>query len=325
MGLGAAGRARRPVPAARGVRRAGVRVPDRRRRLPVEPPARWAAPTAGSAAGSRSARTPSRTRRSPTSARRGRWRCSGSSRRPNAIVVDRRCVLVVVCALVGALGHRRARPRGHGWASPPRSSRRSGSGSRCCSSSASRTCRSSPTRSAPRRCPAARSAAGLLAALAVGGWVFIGFDACVGGVGGDARRRAARAAGDLDRAAERRRARDPQRRRRHARAPRPGGGRRRRGRRPGRRPRSSTSFGVVVGEAVRRGRARRVPRLRHGGPGADRARRCTRSRATACCPRRGFLRRVDRRRVADRRDRRHRGRRVPRAAARAATRRRSAA
>ena len=45
----------------------------------------------------------------------------------------------------------------------------------------------------------------LLAALAVGGWVFIGFDACVGASGGDARGVAPRAAGDLDRAAQRRR------------------------------------------------------------------------------------------------------------------------
>ena len=37
------------------------------------------------------------------------------------------------------------------------------------------------------------TAAAMLAALAVGGWVFIGFDACVGVVGGDARRRAPRA------------------------------------------------------------------------------------------------------------------------------------
>ena len=47
--------------------------------------------------------------------------------------------------------------------------------------------------------------AAMLAALAVGGWVFIGFDACVGVVGGDARRRAPRAARDLGRAAQRRR------------------------------------------------------------------------------------------------------------------------
>ena len=44
--------------------------------------------------------------------------------------------------------------------SPPRRSRRSGSGWRCCSSSATRTSRSSRTRSAPRRSPAAPSAPG---------------------------------------------------------------------------------------------------------------------------------------------------------------------
>ena len=92
-----------------------------------------------------------------------------------------------------------------------------------------------------------------------------------GRLGGDARRGAPRPAGDLDRAAQRRRARDPQRGRGHARPPRS---------RPPSSPgatstRSSTavasSFGswsdkpfaavVLVG----------VPRLRDGGPGADRA------------------------------------------------------
>ena len=38
LGLGAAGRARRPVSAARGVRRARLRVSDRGRRVPMEPP-----------------------------------------------------------------------------------------------------------------------------------------------------------------------------------------------------------------------------------------------------------------------------------------------
>ena len=70
-----------------------------------------------------------------------------------------------------------------GWSgpgSPPRSSPRSGSRSRCCSPSATRTSRSSATRSAPRRSRAGRSLAAMLAALAVGGWVFIGFDCAVG-------------------------------------------------------------------------------------------------------------------------------------------------
>ena len=116
--------------------------------------------------------------------------------------------------------------------SRPRSSRRSGSASRCCSPSASRTSRSSTHTLGAEALSGGSVGAGMLAALAVGGWVFIGFDACVGAVGGDARRGAPRAAGDLDRAAERRRARDPQRGRRHARAPRPG--------RRGRRARRST-------------------------------------------------------------------------------------
>ena len=62
--------------------------------------------------------------------------------------------------------------------------------------------------------------AGLLAALAVGGWVFIGFDACVGAAEETQGRRPPRPARDLDRAAQRRRARDPQRvRRRRSRTP----------------------------------------------------------------------------------------------------------
>ena len=45
--------------------------------------------------------------------------------------------------------------------------------------------------------------AGLLAALAVGGWVFIGFDACVAASEETRERRTPRPAGDLDRAAQR--------------------------------------------------------------------------------------------------------------------------
>ena len=70
--------------------------------------------------------------------------------------------------------------RRSGWGSRRRRSRRWGSGWRCCSCSGSSTSRSSPRRWARRHCRAARRPPGLLAALAVGGWVFIGFDACVG-------------------------------------------------------------------------------------------------------------------------------------------------
>ena len=80
-------------------------------------------------------------------------------------------------------------------------------------------------------------------------------------VRGDAERRAPRAAGDLDRAAQRRRARDPQRGRRHPRAPRPGRRRRRARHRPGH-DRGRQLVRLVVGQAVRRRRAHRVPRLR---------------------------------------------------------------
>ena len=82
VGVGPARRAGGPVPVAGRVRGAGVGVPDRRRRVPVEPPPRWAARTGGSAAGWRSAPTARRTRRSPTSVRRGPSRSSASSRRP---------------------------------------------------------------------------------------------------------------------------------------------------------------------------------------------------------------------------------------------------
>ena len=205
-------------------------------------------------------------------------------------------VLVVVCALAGAFGRRRARPGDQGRASPPRSSRRSGSALALLLVFREQDFSILTDTLGAEALSGGSVGAGLLAALAVGGWVFIGFDACVGASEEtrDAARHVPRAiwiallsvgalvilnAVAVD-----------------ARAPRPGGGRRRRGRRPGRRPRSSTSFGSWSDEAVRGGRARRVPRLRHGRAGADRARRCTRSRATACCPASRFLRRVDRRR-----------------------------
>ena len=64
----------------------------------------------------------------------------------------------LVCARSRRARHRRCSGRvDQGRDRAPRSSRRSGSGSRCCSSSASRTSRSSRTRSGPRRCRAARS------------------------------------------------------------------------------------------------------------------------------------------------------------------------
>ena len=107
------------------------------------------------------------------------------------------------------------------------------------------------------------AAAALLAALAVGGWVFIGFDVCVGASEETAGGGAARAARDLDRAAERRRARDPERACRDAGAPRPGRRRGRRGPRPGH-DRGRQLVRLVVGQAVRGGRAGGVPGLRDG-------------------------------------------------------------
>ncbi len=111
---------------------------------------------------------------------------------------------------------------------------------------------------------------------------------------GDQRLRQARPARGLDRAAERRRAGDPQRLRDHARAPEP----RRRRRRQGPRPRLHRGRRLVrrlVEQAVRR-RSCCSPSWpagwpRRAGPRAG----STRWRATACCPARSFLRRVDRR------------------------------
>ena len=125
-------------------------------------------------------------------------------------------------------------------------------------------------------------AAALLAALAVGGWVFIGFDACVGAA--EETQGAARhvpraiwiallsvgALVVLNAVAV------------DAGPPRPGGDRGGRGHRPGHHG-GRDLVRLVVGEAVRRRRAGRVPGVRDGGPGADRARRSTRWRATACC------------------------------------------
>ena len=97
---------------------------------------------------------------------------------PHAIVATG-MVLVLVCALVGALGiDVLGRAIRVGIAAE--ASRRSGSGSRCCSSSASRTSRSSRETLGAEALSGGSVAAALLAALAVGGWVFIGFDACVG-------------------------------------------------------------------------------------------------------------------------------------------------
>ena len=141
---------------------------------------------------------------------------------------------------------------------------------------------------------------------------------------GDARRLAARAAGDLDRPAQRRRARHPRRRGRHARPPRAGGGRR-----PARTStRSATTiasaFGELVGPAVRGGRARRVPGVRDGGAGPHRADdvlgRARRRAARVAAARLGRPAGG-----ADRRDRRDGGDRVPRPVARPALRVRSAA
>ena len=180
-------------------------------------------------------------------------------------------VLVVVCSLAGALGIRvlgravKARHRRRGR------SRRWASASRCCSRSASRTSRSSAdTLGAEalsggsvlaRACsPRSPSAAGCSSASTP--------------ASARPRRRSDAArhvpARDLDRAAERRRARDPERGRGDARAPRPGRGRRRRGPRPGH-DRGRHVVRVVVDQAVRGRRAGRVPRLRDGGAGAHRA------------------------------------------------------
>ena len=103
----------------------------------------------------------------------------GDRPHPGAIVLTG-MVLVLVCALVGRAGRRCDGARGQGRASPPRPWRRWASGSRCCWCSASRTSRSSAETLGAEALSGGSTAAALLAALAVGGWVFIGFDACVG-------------------------------------------------------------------------------------------------------------------------------------------------
>ena len=241
LGLGAAGRARRAVPAARRLRRAGLGVPDRRRRLPVEPPAdrrrvrlvQRLGRDLRLRGGEHDGRLPRRAvgadaARDRADAQRDRGDRDGARGR----LRGRRRARASTCS--AARSRRGSRPR---W------SRRSGSGSRCCSPSASRTSRSSRDTLGAEALSGGSVGAGMLAALAVGGWVFIGFDACVGASEETQGRRAPRPAGDLDRAAQRRRARDPQR------------GRGRRSRTPTRpasspgatstrsRPRSSASFG----------------------------------------------------------------------------------
>ena len=72
VGVGAPHCARRAVPAAGRLLGAGLGVPDRGRRLPVDQAADRRSATGGSAGGWPSAPTRWRTRRSPTSARRGR-------------------------------------------------------------------------------------------------------------------------------------------------------------------------------------------------------------------------------------------------------------
>ena len=194
VGLGPAGRARGPVPAARGVRRAGVGVPDRRRRLPVEPPADgWRLRLVRRLGGDlrlRGGEHDDRLPRRAVGADPGRDRAHAARDRRHRDGARRSSA-----PLVGRARASTSSARASGSGSRPRRSRRSGSGSRCCSSSASRTSRCSRDTLGAEALSGGSVAAGMLAALAVGGWVFIGFDACVGGLRGDARRRAARARG----------------------------------------------------------------------------------------------------------------------------------
>ena len=215
VGVGAAGRARRPVPAARGVRRARIRVPDRGRRVPVEPAPdrrglrlvhrlgrdlrvrggehddRLPRRPVGADARRDRAVTPQPDRGHRDGARRGLLRARRLVRRRRA---RPRVVKVGIGAeIVASVGDRR---------------------SSCCSPSARRTSRpSTHTLGAEalsgrvgraRGCsPHWPSAAGCSSA-----------STPASGASEETReRRVARPAGDLDRAAERRRARDPQRRR----------------------------------------------------------------------------------------------------------------
>ncbi len=184
-------------------------------------------------------------------------------------------------------------------ASRPRRSPRSGSGSRCCSPSASRTGRCS-ARHARRR--------GLVGRLGRRGHAGRARGRRLGlhrlrrlreRRRGDAGRRPPRAAHDLDRAAQRRRARDPQRGRGRPRAPGSRRRRRRRGPRPGHHG-GRLELRLLVDPAVRGSRPHRLPRLRDRGADAhrahdllDRARRRAAglrgsfARSTAAAPRSG--------------------------------------
>ena len=225
-------------------------------------------------------------------------------------------VLVVVCAVAGALGVDAAAARRSGSGSPRRSSPRSASGWPCCSSSARRhlTILGAHARSGGALGRIGRGAACSRRSRSPGGSSSASTPASA-----SPRRRATRRARSRARSGSRCSA-SPRSSCSNAvaidaRAPRPRRRRRRRGRRPGH-DRGRDVVRLLVRQAVRGGRARRVPRVRHRRPVADRARRSTRSRATTCCPAPGFLRRVDRRGspvggiVDDRR------RRVPRTAAR---------
>ena len=223
--------------------------------------------TAGSPAGSCCARTPSPARRLPTWGRHGRLALVGVEPSPAAIVAAG-AVIVLACSLINACGVdvlRRAINAGvaaelvasvgvgvtlllvfreHGF--------------------------SLTTEMLGAQTAFGSQAAAMLAALAVAGWVFIGFDARVAAAEETkgAARHPARA---LDRTAQRRGDRHPQRRRRHAgpsRSRRRGAPRRHRPRRNSRRE----LLRGLVEPTLRRRRPRRLRRLRHGGSGHDGAR-----------------------------------------------------
>ena len=153
VGLGAAGRARRPVPAARGLRRARVGVPDRRRRLPVEPPPDGRrlrlVHRLGRDLRVRGREHDDRLPRRAVGADAARHRADAATRSSSTGMV-----LVVVCAVGGRARRRRARPGGQGSGSPPRSSRRSGSAlALLLVFRDAGLLDPRRTRSAPRRCP----------------------------------------------------------------------------------------------------------------------------------------------------------------------------
>ena len=222
VGVGAAGRARRPVPAARRLLRARGQVPARQRRLPVEPPARRATlrlvQRLGGAVRVRGGQHDDRLPRRAVGADPARDHADRHGDRPHRRDPGG-----------DLLARQRARRRrAHGRAATRRRRRGARLGRRRARAAArvSRAGRLGAVRHVRRRGAVRRQhvrrAAGRARRRRLG---VHRLRRLRRHRRGDPRRVPAGTEGDLDRAAERRRARDPERVRGHARAPGPGRGR----------------------------------------------------------------------------------------------------